>query len=557
MKKIIILFSLMFSVCISSGEEVKVWNNPDKFIQQSQTDLQIARKSNDKPKIAASLRNIGLGYEYLSNYDKALEYYMQSSKIYENLGDKKGIAKSLNSIGMIYKKVRNHHKALEYYQKALKIYRSLDDKQGLANCLTYMGNIYYHLVEYDKALVHFAEALEIYEEIGDNKGITFPLNNTGTIYKKMGENDKALEFFLKSLSMSESTGEKWGIANTSNNIGELYAESGDYQKALKYLKNAETISKAIKAKDLLSDTYERLSQLYLYKGDRLNHLEYYKRYADIKDSIFSREINQNIAELQTNFEVEKKEMENEILRLRLEKQQLFLLAIIIILIIISGFTYWIVKEKKKSERLLLNILPDRVARELKKTGKTEPESFENVTVCFSDIVNFTQITSELEPKYLTSELNDIFTAFDDIITKYNGERIETKGDAYLAVCGMPEPSESHAENMIQAATEMIDFMEQRAKQAEIPWQIRIGIHTGKVVGGVVGIRKYSYCVFGDTINTAARMEENSQSMKINISEVTYQRVKDELPKFQFVPREPIEVKGKGEMMMYFVDKEKT
>jgi len=180
-------------------------------------------------------------------------------------------------------------------------------------------------------------------------------------------------------------------------------------------------------------------------------------------------------------------------------------------------------EKAKSDKLLLNILPVRVANDLKEKGKSEPESFENVTVYFSDIVGFTNLASQLEPKVLIAELNNIFTVFDNIIEKNQCERIKTIGDAYFCVCGMPD---------------------------ENPWKIRIGIHTGKVVGGVVGVKKYIYDVFGDTINTTARMESHSEPMKINVSETTYQIVKN---KFNVIERGSIPVKGKGDMKMYFVD----
>ena len=207
------------------------------------------------------------------------------------------------------------------------------------------------------------------------------------------------------------------------------------------------------------------------------------------------------------------------------------------------------KEKEKTEELLLNTLPLKVVNDLKENGKTEPESFEEVTVFFSDIVGFTNLSAHLNPDLLIKELNLIFTAFDDIMTKNQCERIKTIGDAYLAVCGMPEKNEHHAENMIRAAIEIRNYLENRNSLSEINWKIRIGIHSGKVIGGIVGIRKYIYDVFGDTINTTSRMESNSRPMEINVSETTYGLVKDT---FQFTPRKPMEIKGKGMMKMYFL-----
>ncbi len=205
-------------------------------------------------------------------------------------------------------------------------------------------------------------------------------------------------------------------------------------------------------------------------------------------------------------------------------------------------------EKNKSEKLLLNVLPVRVASELKNSGKTEPELFDNVSVFFSDIVDFTDQSSKINPTLLISELNKMFTAFDVIMEKNNCERIKTIGDAYLAVCGMPIPDEKHALNIVNSAMEIKNYL-LNLDDNEFNWKIRIGVHSGSVVGGVVGIKKYIYDVFGDTINTASRMESNSEPMQINISESTYRLVKDE---YDFTERDSIEVKGKGIMKMYFV-----
>jgi class 3 adenylate cyclase len=207
-------------------------------------------------------------------------------------------------------------------------------------------------------------------------------------------------------------------------------------------------------------------------------------------------------------------------------------------------------EKEKTEELLLNTLPLKVVNDLKENGKTNPESFDDVTVYFSDIVGFTKLSAELAPDILIHELNDIFTAFDDIMVRHKCERIKTIGDAYLAVCGMPEKRKDHAKKMINAALEIRKFLENRNASSDIEWKIRIGIHSGRVVGGIVGVRKYIYDVFGDTINTTSRMESNSEPMQINVSETTYDLVKDN---FQFIKRKPMNIKGKGLSNMYFLN----
>ena len=207
------------------------------------------------------------------------------------------------------------------------------------------------------------------------------------------------------------------------------------------------------------------------------------------------------------------------------------------------------QEKRKSDNLLLNILPVRVANDLKNHGNSNPQQFEHVTVFFSDIVGFTRLSANIEPEILIDSLNELFTAFDNIMEKNNCERIKTIGDAYLAVSGMPEEDKNHATNIARSALEIIAYCQERNLTNKIKWQIRIGIHSGKVVGGIVGIKKYIYDVFGDTINVASRMEANSDAMKINISETSYHLLKDE---YKCIERSPLFVKGKGEMKMYYL-----
>jgi len=204
-------------------------------------------------------------------------------------------------------------------------------------------------------------------------------------------------------------------------------------------------------------------------------------------------------------------------------------------------------EKQKSEALLLNVLPKRIARELIETGTCVPQLFEQTTVCFADIVNFTSASSRLTPQVIISELDDIFTRFDRISNKYKCERLKTIGDAYLFACGVPEKNPHHAENVALSALEMIDFLEKRNLEAAHHWQIRIGIHSGPVIGGVVGTEKYLYDIFGDTVNIASRIEELGHPMAVNVSSSSHALLKNN---FSFAAGKETEVKGKGKLTMY-------
>jgi class 3 adenylate cyclase len=213
-------------------------------------------------------------------------------------------------------------------------------------------------------------------------------------------------------------------------------------------------------------------------------------------------------------------------------------------------------QKVEIEKLLLNILPVEVAHELKEKGQATPQYYESVTVLFTDFVGFTKIAEGLSPQDLVAELNTCFTAFDRIIEKHNLEKIKTIGDAYMCAGGIPVPSQSHAVDAILAAIEIQNYIQnlnQERIAAGLPaWDLRIGIHTGPLVAGVVGNKKFAYDIWGDTVNIASRMESSGEGGKINISDATFAMVKDW---FTCLYRGKVSAKNKGHVDMYFVQKE--
>jgi|GEM_PF-2008433 len=251
-------------------------------------------------------------------------------------------------------------------------------------------------------------------------------------------------------------------------------------------------------------------------------------------------------------------------------------------------------EKKRSDALLLNILPEEVAEELKAKGEADAKLIDQVTILFTDFKGFTAMSEHMAPRDLVRDLNECFSAFDRICEKHNIEKIKTIGDAYMAVGGLPTANTTHAVDAINAALEIRDFIaEGRAKKAAagLPWfEIRIGVHSGPVVAGIVGVKKFQYDIWGDTVNTASRMESSGEVGQVNISEATYALVNDarkvngewsivnggsthsptpdhhspatahspftnsHSPAFAFTPRGKVQAKGKGELEMYFVSR---
>jgi PAS domain S-box-containing protein len=206
-------------------------------------------------------------------------------------------------------------------------------------------------------------------------------------------------------------------------------------------------------------------------------------------------------------------------------------------------------EQRRTKELLHNILPEELADELAATGTTRPIRHEAVTILFTDFSEFTQAASTMPPDRMVAELNDIFAAFDDICDACGVEKIKTIGDAYMAAAGVPTACADHAQRCVRAGLRMADFVAQRNRQAAFKWAVRIGIHTGPVVAGVVGKRKYAFDIWGDTVNIASRMESAGEVGKVNISAYTYDLIRND---FACEYRGKVSAKGKGEVDMYFV-----
>jgi class 3 adenylate cyclase len=281
----------------------------------------------------------------------------------------------------------------------------------------------------------------------------------------------------------------------------------------------------------------------------------------LNDSLLTLEKIRSIAEMQTKYGTEKNEQRIALLDSQNKTratQRNFLFIGTILLILLAGSIFMglmkTAREKKKSEGLLLNILPAKVAEELKQTGSSEAKQYDEVTVMFTDFKNFTSISEKLSATELVTILHTCFTAFDRIIEKYNLEKIKTIGDSYLCAGGLPVQNKTHAVDTVNAALEIQAFMmehaEQMKKSGKDVFEIRIGIHTGPLVAGIVGIRKFVYDIWGDTVNTASRIESSGEAGRINISEATYELVK---PRFNCTHRGMIEAKNKGMISMYFVN----
>jgi adenylate cyclase len=213
------------------------------------------------------------------------------------------------------------------------------------------------------------------------------------------------------------------------------------------------------------------------------------------------------------------------------------------------------QERRKSDRLLLNVLPEPIAEELKRHDRVEPRAYESASVLFTDMVGFTKISERLTPEELIDELDACFREFDAIARRRGLEKIKTIGDAFMAAGGIPAPNRTHAVDCVLAAIEIQRFMrsmrDRKMAENRPYWQLRLGIHSGPIVAGVIGREKFAYDVWGDTVNTASRLESSGMADRINVSSATYELIKDF---FVCEHRGRVAAKSKGEIDMYFVER---
>jgi class 3 adenylate cyclase len=306
-----------------------------------------------------------------------------------------------------------------------------------------------------------------------------------------------------------------------------------------------------------------LSELEELNGNPEAALKYHRLYKSTADSILNADVKEQMLQSSMEYEFDKKEAET---RAEQEKKDIRqrnirnsiiagLIGALIFGVVVYRQRNKIAKEKQRSEELLLNILPGEVAEELKAKGSADAKQFDEISVMFTDFKGFTQIAEQMSPGELVAEIDVCFKAFDGIITRNGLEKIKTIGDSYMCAGGLPVPTADHAEKVVKAALEIQDFMEQhqleREGKGKARFEARIGIHTGPVVAGIVGVKKFAYDIWGDTVNIASRMESSGEAGEVNISGSTYSLVKD---KFMCQYRGKVEAKNKGEIDMYFVAK---
>lgn len=520
--------------------------------------------------MANMLNNLGGIYLSQGSNDKALEYFLRSLNYAEGIKDPLRITSVLPNIGAVYGQMGNYNKALEYFNQMEPYLEQLDDPQITTYYLMGVGEVYVKMNNYNMALKYYKDALVLNK---DSERYPHNLTMLGTIESKLGEDEKAIEYLKMAYDEASHRNQQWDIVEALIAMGRIYQES-NFSLSVKSFKEAEQLANESPTNRSLRDIYEGLAQSYAHEGDYANAFNFQTKYLAQKDSLFNLETDDKIRGLQFDFDLAKKEDEIGLLEKEAEIQDLkekrqkntiygagiaiFLIGLLALALFrrykfIKETNIIIEEEKNRSENLLLNILPKETAEELKKFGKVKAKKFDSVTVLFTDFVGFTDFAKDLEPEELVSSVDYYFSKFDEIMEKYGMEKIKTIGDAYMCAGGLPEPDPDDVFKMLLAAFDILSFVhDSKGSENNIltPLDIRIGINTGPIVAGVVGTKKFAYDIWGDAVNVASRMESASEPGRINISESTYEFVKNI---FDCTYRGEIHVKNKGMMKMFFVN----
>ncbi|PTX62152.1 class 3 adenylate cyclase [Kordia periserrulae] len=532
--------------------------------------------------IASSTNNKGAIYYYLGNFPKALDHYKRAMKLHEEMQNEAQVAGTTQNIGNIYMQLNDFENAKIHFEIAENIYQKTNDEKALSLVLSSIGSIYKKKQNYEAAFQNFETALALSIKTNQNQTQAEVLYNLGKLYEAKGDLQESLRNYNKSLEISRQAKSSLHESSALIALGFVKQKLGNKREAINNCEQGFNIAKEIDVISIQEEACKCLYDAYKLTNNPAKALIYNEQMYALRDSLNLKQTSDKILNMEFEKEMLLDSIANvekeRILKLKhkeevakKEKQRnIFIIAVcfaVIIALAIFGRLSYMKKskarlqvEKDRSEHLLHNILPIEVADELKEKGYVDAQDFETASILFTDFKSFTETASHLTPQELVEEINVCFKAFDAIIEKHRIEKIKTIGDAYMAAGGLPKPDANAVKNIILASLEMQQFVEKRKRENEArnkpAFEMRVGIHVGPIVAGIVGVKKFQYDVWGDTVNIASRMESNGAVGKVNISHHTYELVKNEAD-LSFEYRGKITAKGKGELKMYFVSKRNT
>ncbi len=531
-------------------------NDFDLALMVAQELIELAYKEKKGLYLYDGHLQVGNVYRLLGSYDLSLDAYFKSVEAAINAEHLYGEGSSYGTIADVYSEMGNTANAEIYYEKSIQLLRKTNNPIPLATILLNAGDEYFNSKKFKKALQYFEESGQLFEKANYLLGTAYNLGNIGMVYAEKGNDNLAKENINRAIEILEDSEDYYAISEYLTYMADIYHKQGKITTAVEYSQRSLDLAQNQGLKKQLSETNLQLSEFYEALGNPEASLNHYKAHITFRDSILNLEIIQKNAALRNNHEISQRQAKLDLANQQ-KRNQLIILGFTGFLLL-SVFWYYrtISKEKKRSEKLLLNILPEETALELKQNGKVQAKKFDSVTVLFTDFKGFTSYAEGLSPEELVETVDFYFSEFDKIMDKYGLEKIKTIGDAYMSAGGLHGDKQNHVHKMIMAAFEIVEFVKNHKSKSSgnhAKFDIRVGINTGPVVAGVVGTHKFAYDIWGDTVNIASRMESNSEPGKINISDNTYELIKEE---FDCEFRGELEAKNRGQLKMYFVNAKK-
>ena len=537
----------------------------EEGLQYLEKAYELALIIDDKYIIATITGNLGLLHSSMSNDVKALDLLRFSEDISTQSGNREHLAIVCDNIATIFNKHGDYVRALEYYSKALELHTNTQGKDGIGRALGHIGAVYFHMNEIEKAESYLFKALEIHESIDYKRGIETWHEVLGDIMLKKEDPNSAIKHFTKAIEVNRELGNKATEAVHIGSLGDVLMFKGDLEEAYKNFEIALTILQEydrkgefydvqlsmtrilsnpvyvgynpVKAEQLLLQSLDnlrehslksiereylsQLSVMYKATGQWEKALSTYEESVSINQELNSNDIRNTIREMEFQKEYNQLEQKRLLEVIRLQEK----------------------------EQLLHDILPSHVADRIIGGEKTIADECEDMTIMFADIVGFTTLSEHMKPSEIIELLNNIYSKLDLLADTYGIEKIKTIGDAYMAISDSREDKVNHKLKMLTFAKKILAICSEIILSNGKTLEVRIGIHSGPTVTGVIGTKKLSYDVWGDAVNTAARMESYGEPGTIQVSQEFYNSIIhiDGMIETTVIAQKEIEIKGKGLM----------
>lgn len=572
-----------YQICMDGCSTAEIAGDHQKAYDYLEQAEELALAENDPVKLGNVYLKRGEILMRLGENNVALDLFYKALGRFAKVGEQEGKASAYNNIGAIHHYDKNYAKALEYYKRSMQIRRSLGNDRSVGQLLNNFGTVFEDMGELDSAMFYHRSSLAQWERLRDVSWMAVSLSNMGSCFTRSGQLDSARYFLQRSMEMLEPSRDRSQYAYVAGLMGATYLAHGPWQKAVEWCGESLRTAEEMQQMFVVQQQCDCLFKAYDHLGNTPKALAMLKRSVVIRDSLFGEEHAKELTRIDLTHTFEEQQLADSLVEaeqrrsaeldyrsgLAKEREQRNVFLISALFVVVVALALWsrlhyvrrtqatLLHEQERSERLLLNILPHHVAEELKDGGEAKARDVDGVSILFTDFQDFSDHSAKMSAQELVAQLNAYYTAFDAIVTQYGLEKIKTIGDSYMAAGGLGAPHDNSAKDTVNAALDMQAYVRneiaERTATGKPAWAMRVGVHTGPVVAGIVGRHKFQYDIWGDTVNVASRMESSGDIGLVNISADTYRRVKD-MPGVRFTERGLVQIKGRGAIGMYFVER---